>query len=133
MVYPSLEDFGKTKNLGKFNLAISIQQIVQLNSLKFQITCNFKLISSFSTVKKSPGLQSTFAAKQKFREDLKRVKSLSRELLEKRNAEKEAKKQRRKENIQRRKENESKAEILQVVSNLINNMPWVFLFIDYLF
>ncbi|KAK7578256.1 hypothetical protein V9T40_010461 [Parthenolecanium corni] len=73
--------------------------------------------SRFATVKKSPGLKTTFVEKQKFREDLKRIKSLSRELLEQRNAAKEAKKQKRKENIQRRKENESKAEILQVIKN----------------
>lgn len=88
-------------------------------------------IFSFATVKKSPGLKTTFVEKQKFREDLKRIKSLSRELLEQRNAAKEAKKQKRKENIQRRKENESKAEILQVVSNLSNHMPLV-LFFGYL-
>ena len=41
---------------------------------------------------------------------------MSRELIEQRNAEKEAKKQRRRDNIMRRKENDLKAEVLQVVS-----------------
>lgn len=77
------------------------------------------LLSSFATVKKSPGLKSTFAEKQKFREDLKRIKALSRELHEQRKAAKEAKKERCREDIQRRKENEAKAEIVQVVSNLL--------------
>ncbi len=42
---------------------------------------------------------------------------MSKELIEQRKAAKEAKKLRRKENLRRRKENEMKAEVLQVVSN----------------
>lgn len=55
---------------------------------------------------------------QHFREELKRVKTLSRELIQQRNLAKEAKKQRRKENLQKKRENEAKSETLQVVRTL---------------
>jgi len=61
-------------------------------------------------------LKKSFRDKQIFREELKKTKAMSRELIEQRNAEKEAKKQRRRDNIMRRKENDLKAEVLQVVS-----------------
>ena len=70
----------------------------------------------FSTIKKSPGLKKSFRDKQIFREELKKTKALSRELIQQRNAEKEAKKQKRRDNLARRKENQLKSEVLQVVS-----------------
>lgn len=54
------------------------------------------------------------------REELKRVKEQSRALKDKFKAEKEAKKQRRIENLKRAQENAKKNEIVQVVS--INNI-----------
>ncbi|XKL62977.1 hypothetical protein PGB90_005341 [Kerria lacca] len=71
----------------------------------------------FATMKKSSGLKSSFEQKQKFREELKSIKSLSRELINQRNTVKEARKLKRKENLQRRKGNELKSEVLQVIKN----------------
>lgn len=72
-------------------------------------------------MKKSSGLKSSFEQKQKFREELKSIKSLSRELINQRNTVKEARKLKRKENLQRRKGNELKSEVLQVVSSTHSN------------
>lgn len=83
---------------------------------------NIKIIpfSRFTTIKKSRGLKSTSEEKLKFRDELKKIKSLSRELIEQRKQIKENKKQRRRENLERQRENEKKSEILQVVSTTLS-------------
>lgn len=60
----------------------------------------------------------SFERKQKLRQDIKKVKELSRTLINERNAEKEARKERRRENIKRRAENQRRSEIVQVVINI---------------
>lgn len=51
------------------------------------------------------------------REDLKRNKEMSRTIIAKKKAEKEAKKERRIANLKRAEENRRKNEVVQVVSN----------------
>lgn len=74
------------------------------------------MICRFSSIIKTRGTRSSFAKKQKLREDLKRVKEMSRAIKEEKAAEKEAKKQRRRENLKRAEENSRKSEVVQVVS-----------------
>jgi len=57
----------------------------------------------------------SFERKQKLREDIKKTRELSRALINERNAENEARKERRRENIKRRAENQRKSEVVQVV------------------
>jgi len=57
----------------------------------------------------------SFERKQKLRQDIKKTRELSRTLINERNAENEARKERRRENIKRRAENQKKSEIVQVV------------------
>jgi len=64
---------------------------------------------------KTKGLKLSFERKQKLREDIKKTRELSRALINERNAENEARKERRRENIKRRAENQRKSEIVQVV------------------
>lgn len=59
--------------------------------------------------------------KQQFREEIKRVKELSREIISKNAAEKEAKKERRRQNLKRAEENQRKAEVVQVVSIIFSS------------
>jgi len=51
------------------------------------------------------------------KEDLQRVKTISRARAQERQDEKEQKKQRRRDNIERQKKNELKSEIVQVIKN----------------
>lgn len=74
------------------------------------------LICRFSSIIKTRGIRLSFANKQKLREDLKRVKEMSRAIKAQKQAEKEAKKQRRRDNLKRAEENRKKGEIVQVVS-----------------
>lgn len=69
----------------------------------------------FSSINKTKGLKLSFERKQKLREDIKKTRELSRVLINERNAENEARKERRRENIKRRAENQRKSEIVQVV------------------
>ncbi|XP_076294892.1 coiled-coil domain-containing protein 86-like [Lasioglossum baleicum] len=71
----------------------------------------------FSSIIKTRGIRLSFEKKQKLREDLKRVKEMSRSIKAQKNAEKEAKKQRRKANLKRAEENQKKSEIVQVITN----------------
>lgn len=71
----------------------------------------------FSSIIKTRGIRLSLAKKQKLREDLKRVKEISREIKAQKQAEKEAKKQRRRENLKRAEENRKKSEIVQVIKN----------------
>ncbi|XP_012219999.2 coiled-coil domain-containing protein 86 [Linepithema humile] len=73
--------------------------------------------TKFSSIIKTRGIRLSFAKKQKLREDLKRVKEMSREIKERKKTEKEAKKQRRRENLKRAEENRKKNEIVQVIKN----------------
>lgn len=73
-------------------------------------------VCRFSSIIKTRGIRLSFAKKQKLREDLKRVKEISRTIKAQKQAEKEAKKQRRRENLKRAEENRKKSEIVQVVS-----------------
>ncbi|KAG5319302.1 CCD86 protein, partial [Pseudoatta argentina] len=71
----------------------------------------------FSSIIKTGGIRQSFAKKQKLREDLKRVKEMSRAIKAQKQAEKEAKKQRRRENLKRAEENRKKSEIVQIIKN----------------
>ncbi|XP_015593575.1 coiled-coil domain-containing protein 86 [Cephus cinctus] len=71
----------------------------------------------FSSIIKTRGIRQSFEKKQKLREDLKRVKDMSRAIIEQKKAEKEAKKQRRIENLKRAEENRKKSEVVQVIRN----------------
>ncbi|XP_072750134.1 coiled-coil domain-containing protein 86 [Anoplolepis gracilipes] len=73
--------------------------------------------TKFSSIIKTRGIRLSLAKKQKLREDLKRVKEMSREIKAQKQAEKEAKKQRRRENLKRAEENRKKSEIVQVIKN----------------
>lgn len=57
----------------------------------------------------------SFESKQKLREDIKKTRELSRTLINERNTANEARKERRRENIKRRAENQKKSEVVQVV------------------
>lgn len=72
----------------------------------------------FSSVIKTRGIRRSFEKKQKLREDLKRVKEISKAIRDQKVAEKEAKKQRRIENLKRAEENRKKGEVVQVVSRI---------------
>lgn len=71
----------------------------------------------FSSVIKTRGIRRSFEKKQKLREDLKRVKEISKAIRDQKVAEKEAKKQRRIENLKRAEENRKKGEVVQVITN----------------
>jgi len=73
--------------------------------------------TKFSSIIKTRGIRLSFDKKQKLREDLKRVKEMSRAIKAQKQAEKEAKKQRRRENLKRAEENRKKSEIVQVIKN----------------
>lgn len=73
--------------------------------------------TKFSSIIKTRGIRQSFAKKQKLREDLKRVKEMSRAIKAQKEAEKEAKKERRRENLKRAEENRKKSEIVQVIKN----------------
>lgn len=69
----------------------------------------------FSSINKTKGLKLSFESKQKLREDIRKTRELSRTLINERNAANEARKERRRENIKRRAENQKKSEVVQVV------------------
>jgi len=71
----------------------------------------------FSSIVKTRGIRLSFEKKQKLREDLKRVKEQSRAIVAQRKEAKEAKKQRRIENLKRAEENRKKNEVVQVIRN----------------
>ncbi|KYN29089.1 PREDICTED: coiled-coil domain-containing protein 86 [Trachymyrmex cornetzi] len=73
--------------------------------------------TKFSSIIKTRGIRQSFAKKQKLREDLKRVKEMSRAIKAQKQAEKETKKQRRRENLKRAEENRKKSEIVQIIKN----------------
>ncbi|KAL6436099.1 hypothetical protein ACFW04_005717 [Cataglyphis niger] len=74
--------------------------------------------TKFSSIIKTRGIRLSLAKKQKLREDLKRVKEMSREIKAQKQAEKESKKQRRRENLKRAEENRKKGEVVQPIKNL---------------
>lgn len=74
------------------------------------------IICRFSSIIKTRGIRLSLAKKQKLRDDLKRVKEMSRAIKVQKQEEKEAKKQRRRENLKRAEENRKKSEVVQVVS-----------------
>ncbi|XP_043250094.1 coiled-coil domain-containing protein 86 [Colletes gigas] len=71
----------------------------------------------FSSIVKTRGIRRSFEKKQKLRDDLKRVKEMSRAIKAQKEADKEAKKQRRIENLKRAEENRKKGEVVQVITN----------------
>ncbi|XP_078040151.1 coiled-coil domain-containing protein 86 [Augochlora pura] len=71
----------------------------------------------FSSIVKTRGIRLSFEKKQKLREDLKRVKELSRSIKAEKAAQKEAKKERRRANLKRAEENQKKSEVVQVITN----------------
>ncbi|KZC08028.1 PREDICTED: coiled-coil domain-containing protein 86 [Dufourea novaeangliae] len=71
----------------------------------------------FSSIVKTRGTRLSFEKKQKLRDDLKRVKEMSRAIKAQKEAEKEAKKQRRIVNLKRAEENRKKSEVVQVITN----------------
>ncbi|XP_050426336.1 coiled-coil domain-containing protein 86 [Adelges cooleyi] len=73
--------------------------------------------TKFSSINKTKGLKLSFERKQHLRADIKKTRELSRALINERNAENEARKERRRENIKRRAENQKKSEIVQVIKN----------------
>ncbi|KOC65245.1 Coiled-coil domain-containing protein 86 [Habropoda laboriosa] len=68
----------------------------------------------FSSTIKTRSIHSTFDKKQKLREDLKRVKEMSRAIKAEKEAQKEAKKERRRQNLQRAAKNQRKSEIVRL-------------------
>lgn len=74
------------------------------------------IIRRFSSIIKTRGIRLSLAKKQKLREDIKRVKEMSRAIKTQKQEDKEAKKQRRRENLKRAEENRKKSEVVQVVS-----------------
>ncbi|KAK7793855.1 hypothetical protein R5R35_014137 [Gryllus longicercus] len=70
-----------------------------------------------SSIINSPGLRLSFERKQKLREELKRVKELSRLIEQDRLQAKLDKKRRREENLKRAEENQKKNEIVQVIKS----------------
>jgi rRNA-processing protein CGR1 len=76
-----------------------------------KIDCSLR----FSSINKTKGLKLSYERKQKLREDIKKTRELSRSLINERNAENEARKERRRENIKRRAENQKKSEVVQLV------------------
>lgn len=73
--------------------------------------------TKFSSIIKTRGIRLSLEKKQKLREDLKRVKEMSRAIKAQKEADKEAKKQRRRDNIKRAEENRKKSEVVQVITN----------------
>ncbi|XP_076626147.1 coiled-coil domain-containing protein 86 [Colletes latitarsis] len=71
----------------------------------------------FSSIVKTRGIHRSFEKKQKLRDDLKRVKEMSRAIKAQKEADKEAKKQRRITNLKRAEENRKKGEVVQVITN----------------
>ncbi|XP_031834185.1 coiled-coil domain-containing protein 86 [Nomia melanderi] len=71
----------------------------------------------FSSIIKTRGIRLSFEKKQKLRNDLQRVKDMSRAIKAQKHAEKEAKKQRRIANLKRAEENQKKGEVVQVITN----------------
>ncbi|CAK9800552.1 Coiled-coil domain-containing protein 86 [Anthophora quadrimaculata] len=71
----------------------------------------------FSSIIKTRSVHSRFDEKQKLREDLKRVKEMTRAIKAEKEAEKQAKKERRRENLKRAEKNERKGEVVQVITN----------------
>lgn len=71
----------------------------------------------FSSIVKTKGIRNSFKRKEALREELKRVKEASKLILATKQEEKELKKQRRRENLQRKEENKRKSEIVQVIKN----------------
>lgn len=70
----------------------------------------------FSSIVKTRGVRISYDAKKKLRDDLKRVKEMSKEVKAQKAAEKQAKKERRRENMKREEESKKKNEVVQVVS-----------------
>lgn len=60
----------------------------------------------------------SFERKQKLREEIKKTRELSKALINERNSANEARKERRRENIKKRAENQRKSEIVQVVNSI---------------
>lgn len=73
-------------------------------------------VNRFSSIVKTRGVRLSLEKKQKLREDLKRVKGMSRAIKAEKEAQKQAKKDRRRENLKRAAENQRKSEVVQVVS-----------------
>lgn len=73
--------------------------------------------NKFSLNVKTRGLKTSLTQKQKLREELQRIKAISRAKIAEKNEQKELRKERRRENLKRREENQRKAEIVQVISN----------------
>ncbi|KOX69558.1 Coiled-coil domain-containing protein 86 [Melipona quadrifasciata] len=71
----------------------------------------------FSSLVKTRGIRLSFDQKQKLRQNLKRVKEMSRTIKAEIQARKEAKKERRRANLKRAEENQRKSEIVQVITN----------------
>ncbi|CAK9823428.1 Coiled-coil domain-containing protein 86 [Anthophora retusa] len=71
----------------------------------------------FSSIIKTRSVHSRFDEKQKLREDLKRVKEMTRAIKAQKEAEKQAKKERRRANLKRAEKNQRKGEVVQVITN----------------
>ncbi|CAK9811896.1 Coiled-coil domain-containing protein 86 [Anthophora plagiata] len=71
----------------------------------------------FSSIIKTRSVHSRFDEKQKLREDLKRVKEMTRAIKAEKEAEKQAKKERRRANLKRAEKNQRKGEVVQVITN----------------
>ncbi|XP_017778373.1 PREDICTED: coiled-coil domain-containing protein 86 isoform X2 [Nicrophorus vespilloides] len=71
----------------------------------------------FSRIVKVKGLKNSFERKEALRNDLKRVREISKQAKEAQLAAKEEKKERRRENMKRKEENTKKSEIVQVITN----------------
>nr|CAI5820006.1 unnamed protein product [Callosobruchus analis] len=74
----------------------------------------------FSSIIKTRGIRNSFSKKQELKAKLKHVKELSNSIKARKQAEKEMKKQRRRDNLKRQEENKKKSEIVQVITNSKN-------------
>ncbi|XP_075211014.1 coiled-coil domain-containing protein 86 [Lycorma delicatula] len=69
------------------------------------------------SIVKTRGLKFSVEKKLKLKKDLSYIKSLSRQIIENKNKEKENRRLRRIENLKRREENQKKSEVVQVIKN----------------
>nr|CAH7760188.1 unnamed protein product [Callosobruchus chinensis] len=71
----------------------------------------------FSSIIKTRGIRNCFSKKQELKAKLKHVKELSDSIKAAKQAEKEMKKQRRRDNLKRQEANQKRSEIVQVITN----------------
>ncbi|KAJ8713047.1 hypothetical protein PYW08_008351 [Mythimna loreyi] len=71
----------------------------------------------FSTINKTKGLRYSFEKKEALRQEMQKVKELSKQMIAELKQKEIARKERRRQNLQRAEENKRKAEVVQVITN----------------